>query len=158
MSITVIDIISAISNTIRSMGYPLKDVDITKEIPRPCLVVEADNITDNKTATGLAGEQISLSVYYFAQRREKGYLELLKCQKDIKAHLSKPLKITAGFYVTIDDMEFIVNKSDMSLIATFEIYTAQDIPGYDDFIAPDSEQWHDGSETEIIEELDMRLE
>ena len=78
MSVSAIEIINAISGKLRALKYPIKDVDITKEIPRPCLVIEADGINDSKAAVGLDGERVNLVLYYFAQRREKGHVELLK--------------------------------------------------------------------------------
>lgn len=144
MSVSVIEIIKAISDKLRGLGYPVKDVDITKEIPRPCLVVEADGIVDDKAAVGLAGEQISLTVYYFAERREKGYTELLKCQQDVKQLLGGALRVADGFYITVDDLDFSVNKSDMALVCNFEVYTVQDIT--------------DDEAAETMDELEVSLE
>ena len=82
--ITVTQIISALSGQLRTLGYPVKDVDITKDIPRPCLTVEAEHISCEATASDYCGETVTLAVYYFAERREKGYAELLKCHDDLQ--------------------------------------------------------------------------
>lgn len=146
MSVSAIEIIKAISDKLRALKYPVKDVDITKEIPRPCLVLEADGINDSKAAVGLDGERLSLTLYYFAQRREKGYVELLKCQKDVKQMLSGAIEIAKGFYVTVTDLDFSVNKSDMALMATFEVYMVQGT-------ANEGNGGEPGGDAELMEEL-----
>lgn len=144
MSISAVEIIKAISDKLRALKYPIKDVDITKEIPRPGLVIEADGINDSKAAVGLEDERINLTLYYFAPRREKGYVDLLKCQKDIKRLLGGALEIEDGFYITVNDLDFSVNKSDMALVCTFEAYTVQDIT--------------DDEAAETMDELEVSLE
>ncbi len=79
--ITVADIIRAVSIQLRALGYPVKDVDIMKEIPRPCLVIEAEELKSSSLTHFLQEETNSLVVYYFAQRRETGYAELLRLKK-----------------------------------------------------------------------------
>ena len=147
MSVSAIEIINAISGKLRALKYPIKDVDITKEIPRPCLVIEADGINDSKAAVGLDGERVNLVLYYFAPRREKGYVELLKCQKDVKQLFNGALEVTKGFYVTVDELDFNVNKSDMALIATLEVYTVQNTDEYNG--------GEPGTEAELMEELEV---
>ena len=147
MSISAVEIIKAISDKLRALKYPIKDVDITKEIPRPCLVIEADGINDSKAAVGLDGERVNLVLYYFAQRREKGYVELLKCQKDIKQLFNGALEVAKGFYVTVNELDFNISKSDMALIATFEVYTVQ---GADEGSGLDPDEG-----AELMEELEV---
>lgn len=145
MSVSAIEVIKAISDKLRALKYPVKDVDITKEIPRPCLALEADGISDSKAAVGLDGESINLTLYYFAQRREKSYIDLLKCQKDVKQMLNGAVEIVKGFYTTVGELDFNISKSDMALIATFEVYTVQGVDE-DTGIEP-------GVEAELMEEL-----
>ena len=123
--ITATQIINTISGVLRELNYPVKEVDIEKEIPRPCLVVEAEGITDGNLTNSFYEETIGLVIYYFAQRREKGYAELLRCHDDLQKILREPLQVTDGFIVSIGDIEYDINKGDMALIAMFDIYTVQ---------------------------------
>ena len=137
--ITVADIIRAVSVQLRALGYPVKDVDIAKEIPRPCLVIEAEELKSSSLTHFLQEETNSLVVYYFAQRRETGYAELLRLKNDLQIILLEPLEIAEGFYITADELEAEVNKSDMVLSVRFETYMVQEVP-------PESEE-----ETEELE-------
>ena len=125
--ITVTKIISALSGQLRTLGYPVKDVDITKNIPRPCLTVEAEHISCEAAASDYCGETATLTVYYFAERREKGYAELLKCHDDLQMIFRDSLKVTDGFFILPGETEYSINKSDMALIATFELQTVQEL-------------------------------
>lgn len=125
--ITVTQIISALSGQLRTLGYPVKDVDITKDIPRPCLTVEAEHISCEAAASDYCGETVTLAVYYFAERREKGYAELLKCHDDLQTIFRESLQVADGFYVFPDESEYSINKSDMALVATFELQTVQEL-------------------------------
>ena len=71
-------------------------------------------------------------------------MDLLKCQKDIKRLLGGVLEIEDGFYITVNDLDFSVNKSDMALVCTFEAYTVQDIT--------------DDEAAETMDELEVSLE
>ena len=123
--ITATQIINAISNAMRELNYPVKDVDIEKEIPRPCLVVEADDITDGNLTNAFYEETIRMIVYYFAQYREKGYGELLHCRDNMQKIFRRPLQVTEEFAISIGDVEYDINKSDMAMIAKFDIYIVQ---------------------------------
>lgn len=125
--ITVADIIRAVSIQLRALGYPVKDVDIMKEIPRPCLVIEAEELKSSSLTHFLQEETNSLVVYYFAQRRETGYAELLRLKNDLQIILLEPLEIAEGFYITVDELEAEVNKSDMVLSVRFETYMVQKV-------------------------------
>lgn len=123
--ITVTQIINALSVKLRNLGYPVKDVDITKQISRPCLMVEAETITCEPVASEYYGETATLVVYYFAERREKGYAELLQLHDDLQSLFRNSFKVTEGFYILPGESEYTINKSDMALIASFEITTVQ---------------------------------
>lgn len=139
--ITVADVIRAISERLRALGYPIKDVDITKEIPRPCLVIEAEELKSGSVTQFLREETNGLIVYYFAQRRETGYAELLRLKNDLQDILLEPLEIAEGFYITAGELDAEINKSDMALAARFETYMVQEVH-------PES--------GELMEELDWR--
>ena len=141
--ITVTKIISALSAKLRELGYPVKDVDITKQIPRPCLVVEAENIVCEQATSDYFGENVTLTVYYFAERREKGYAELLQLHDDLQRIFRKSFEVADGFFVFSGESEYSINKADMALIASFEINTVQ-------------ESDDDSADGEIMEELYLR--
>ena len=139
--ITVTQIISALSGKLRTLGYPVKDVDIAKNIPRPCLTVEAEHISCGAETSDYYGEIVTLAVYYFAERREKGYAELLRLHDDLQNLFRGALKVEEGFYILQEDAEYSINKSDMALIATFDLQTVQEV------------EWNGENEFEMMEEL-----
>lgn len=123
--ITVTQIINALNVKLRNLGYPVKDVDITKQIPRPCLMVEAETIVCEPVASEYYGETVTLDVYYFAERREKGYAELLQLHDDLQSLFRNSFEVVEGFYILPEEVEYTINKSDMALIASFEVPTVQ---------------------------------
>lgn len=133
--ITVVDIIRNLTLKLKEI-FPyveVSDRDITEGFERPGMYIDCDNIkADNK---GLYfGDEYELSIYYFANNRHKGYLDLLDAQSKLRylANDGIQLDVADTFFIWLDDVEFIVNKKDKSLQMTFKIVTVQDDDRPDD--------------------------
>lgn len=131
--ISSMEIIKAFSNLLReAYGQLIKDVDIEKNIPRPCIVIEVDGIESSKAAVMYEGDAIDMSIYFFHEQRHSGYAELLDCQRKLRGLLDKPVEVSAGFFVVAENLTFTINKSDKVLIAAFTIYMVQEVIENDD--------------------------
>lgn len=120
-------ILKAISKKMREgLTYPIKEVDLQKEIPRPCTVVECDNIKNTMATSIYQDEKARITVYIFAEQTHRGYISLLNEQKKIKELLSQSLEIERGFFIYPNDLEFDIDRKDMVLICMFDMLTRQE--------------------------------
>lgn len=126
------DILQALYGVLRSAfpGIWLWDQENEKiaEKDRPCFVVEFDDMTSSKLTWALMDESIEATIYYFHSSRNKGYAELLKMKSQLTELFFRTIEVKEHFYISIDNIDFDIDKQDMVLSALFNIYSVQSVP------------------------------
>lgn len=126
--IDILNIIKALTLKVRAI-YPnieFNNKDITEGFNRPCFYLESDISSAGYMTETYLDEEHQLTLYYFAERREKGTIELLKIKTALTRLLLKPLEVESGFFVHLDNIEADINNEDKSLIINFSVQTVQE--------------------------------
>ena len=119
--ITAVDIIKALTVQCRGLlGCDVNDRDISEGFDRPSFFIEIVDFRNEDIGEGLRGDTLSIYIYYFNERRETGYLNLLKARESIREMLAVPIQITDGYSLTPDDIVETINKADMTYIVNFD--------------------------------------
>lgn len=105
-----------------------KDYEHIKDEDRPCIILEFDDLSDGYLTNQYLEQNTTIHLYYFAKERQKGYVELLKKQKELTEVLLKPLALAEGFVVTVYGVDYDIDRDDMVLMAIFDTYTVQELP------------------------------
>lgn len=102
--LSVIDIIRALSELIETKypNYPVVDIDITEDYPRPSYFIDVDDIETSWVANDYIKESSNLKIIFFAAERYEGFLELLDMKNNLTVLFDDPL------YVTNDKEEYYV--------------------------------------------------
>ena len=121
---TIIDVIKAVSGLIETeFGMPPTTKDIREGIPRPCFYVEPYRIHGEK-AGDMRDDTFGIRVFYFSQRAQTGYLDLLEKQTVLRDLLDGPVPISEDFYLYPEDLDFERRREGMALVTSF---TAEDV-------------------------------
>lgn len=141
--VTIIEIIKAVTETLET-AFPNIEVmnkDISKNYPRPCLYIDVDSGSDS-TVGALLEQTHGISVFYFAENMEKGFLDLLKVRNSFSAILHEPINVTEDFYVYPDNIVYDISRLDMALKVSFDVQTIQE---------------EEETETELVETLEINI-
>lgn len=146
--LSVIDIIRALSELIETKypNYPVVDMDITEDYPRPSYFIDADDIETNWVANDYIKESSNLKIIFFAAERYEGFLELLDMKNNLTVLFDDPL------YVTNDNEEYYVSLLNTSS----DIYKADKVLEFT--LRADLIQKVERKETEpYMEELNVNI-
>lgn len=118
--LTVIDVIRALSELIESKypDYPIVDMDITEDYPRPSYFIDVDDIETSWTANDYIKESSNLKIIFFAAERYEGFLELLDMKNNLTVLFDDPLYVTNGheeYYVSLLNTASDIYKTDKVL-------------------------------------------
>lgn len=141
--ITIIDIIKAVTETMET-AFPDVEVmnkDISKGYPRPCLYIDVEGGSDS-TVGAMMEQTHTLSVYYFAESIEKGFLDLLKVRNEFTTILDGRINVIEDFYIYPDNITYDISRLDMALKVSFDVQTVQD---------------REESEEDYVEELEINM-
>lgn len=109
--------------------------DIKEEIIRPCFYVEFFKNKTGKFNANNKERKLTTKLYYFAADPTKYKLELMEIQDLLEGIFLEGLKVNDNFIINIDNgIEFDIDKQNGFLIATFDLYTIEEIPTNDDNI------------------------
>lgn len=124
--ITTVEIIRAITLMIRENfpESPINDRDLSEGFDRPCCFITVDDMTSDEVGLHYADTD-TVVLTFFAERREIGFLELLKIKNKLRELLGEPLEISEFFHLTFDDVAHHFDKKDMVLETRFSVYTVQ---------------------------------
>ena len=140
---TIIDVIKAVSGLIETeFGMPPTTKDIRKGFSRPCFYVEPYQIRCGN-AGDMRDDIFGIRIFYFSERAETGYLDLLEKQTVLRDILEDPIVISEDFYLYPEDLDFELQREDMALIASFTVENVQ-LP-------------EDTDTSELMEELNINL-
>lgn len=118
--LSVIDIIRALSELIETKypNYPVVDIDITEDFPRPSYFIDADDIETSWVANDYIKESSNLKIIFFAAERYEGFLELLDMKNNLTVLFDDPLYVTNGreeYYVSLLNTSSDIYKADKVL-------------------------------------------
>ena len=118
--LSVIDIIRALSELIEAKypNYPVVDMDITEDYPRPSYFIDVDDIETSWVANDYIKESSNLKIIFFAAERYEGFLELLHMKNNLTVLFDDPLYVTNDeeeYYVSLLNTESDIYKADKVL-------------------------------------------
>ena len=118
--LSVIDIIRALSELIETKypNYPVVDMDITEDYPRPSYFIDVDDIETSWIANDYIKESSNLKIIFFAAERYEGFLELLDMKNNLTVLFDDPLYVTNGkeeYYVSLLNTASDIYKADKVL-------------------------------------------
>lgn len=118
--LSVIDIIRALSELIETKypNYPVVDMDIIEDYPRPSYFIDVDDIETSWTANDYIKESSNLKIIFFAAERYEGFLELLDMKNNLTVLFDDPLYVTNGeeeYYVSLLNTASDIYKADKVL-------------------------------------------
>lgn len=118
--LSVIDIIRALSELIENKypDYPVVDMDVTENYPRPSYFIEVDDIETSWVANDYIKESSNLKIVFFAAERYEGFLELLDMKNNLTVLFDDPIYVNDGkseYYVSLLNTASDIYKIDKVL-------------------------------------------
>lgn len=141
ISIAINEKIKKAVKNVFEYDVPLVAEDISEPIIRPSIKVLFENSNSAKFNEQCKERNISYSVYFFAQNRQKPKPENIAIREAIETEFINDLQVTDTFFVPIENLEF--ETSDDVLIVSFDLYTIELIP--------------DTDTSEIMEEINFKI-
>ncbi len=122
--LSVIDIIRALSELIESKypNYPVVDMDIDEDYPRPSYFIDVEDVNTSWVATDYIKESSNLNIVFFAENRYEGFLNLLDMKNNLTMLFDDPIRVSDGkneYYVKMLTTASELYKQDKVL--TFNI-------------------------------------
>ena len=99
-------------------NYPIVDMDIAEDYPRPSYFIDADDIETSWVANDYIKESSNLKIIFFAAERYEGFLELLDMKNNLTVLFDDPLYVTNGkeeYYVSLLNTASDIYKADKVL-------------------------------------------
>ena len=118
---SVIDVIRALSNLIEKEypNYPIVDMDIEEDYPRPSYFVEVESVKTQWVAVDYLEELSNLQIVFFAENRYEGFLELLEMKNHLTQLFNEPLELDNGYYISLLETTSELFKNDKVLEFSF---------------------------------------
>lgn len=118
--LSVIDVIRALSELIETKypAYPVIDMDVTEDFPRPGYFIEVEDVETNWIANDYIRESSNLKIVFFAAERYEGFLDLLDMKNNLTVLFDDPLYVTDGkteYYVSLLNTMSDLYKTDKVL-------------------------------------------
>lgn len=122
--LSVIDIIRALSELIQQNypNYPVVDMDIDEDYPRPSYFIDVEDVNTSWVATDYIKESSNLKIVFFAENRYEGFLNLLDMKNNLTMLFDDPIHVsdeTNEYYVKMLTTASDLYKQDKVL--TFNI-------------------------------------
>lgn len=122
--LSVIDIIRALSELIEHNypNYPVVDMDIDEDYPRPSYFIDVEDVNTSWVATDYVKESSNLKIVFFAENRYEGFLDLLDMKNNLTMLFNDPIHVsdeTNEYYVKMLTTTSDLYKQDKVL--TFNI-------------------------------------
>lgn len=94
--LSVIDIIRALSELIESKypNYPVVDMDIDEDYPRPSYFIDVEDVNTSWVATDYIKESSNLNIVFFADNRYEGFLNLLDMKNNLTMLFDDPIRVS----------------------------------------------------------------
>ena len=122
--LSVIDIIRALSELIENNypNYPVIDMDVTEDYPRPGYFIDVDDVQTSWVANDYIKESSKLNIIFFAEDRYSGFLDLLDMKNNLTMLFDEPLLVEnedTKYYVSLLETTSDLFKNDKVL--TFSV-------------------------------------
>lgn len=122
--LSVIDIIRALSELIENNypNYPVIDMDVTEDYPRPGYFIDVDDVQTSWVANDYIKESSKLNIVFFAEDRYSGFLDLLDMKNNLTMLFDEPLLVEnedIQYYVSLLETTSDLFKTDKVL--TFSV-------------------------------------
>lgn len=122
--LSVIDIIRALSELIENNypDYPVIDMDVTEDYPRPGYFIDVDDVQTSWVANDYIKESSKLNIIFFAEDRYSGFLDLLDMKNKLTMLFDEPLLVEdedTQYYVSLLETTSDLFKNDKVL--TFSV-------------------------------------
>lgn len=122
--LSVIDIIRALSALIENNypNYPVIDMDVTEDYPRPGYFIDVDDVQTSWVANDYIKESSKLNIIFFAEDRYSGFLDLLDMKNNLTMLFDEPLLVEnedTQYYVSLLETTSDLFKNDKVL--TFSV-------------------------------------
>lgn len=122
--LSVIDIIRALSELIENNypDYPVIDMDVTEDYPRPGYFIDVDDVQTSWVANDYIKESSKLNIIFFAEDRYSGFLDLLDMKNNLTMLFDEPLLVEnedTQYYVSLLETTSDLFKNDKVL--TFSV-------------------------------------
>ena len=94
--LSVIDIIRALSELIEHNypNYPVVDMDIDEDYPRPSYFIDVEDVNTSWVATDYIKESSNLKIVFFAENRYEGFLDLLDMKNNLTMLFDDPIRVS----------------------------------------------------------------
>lgn len=94
--LSVIDIIRALSELIEQNypNYPVVDMDIDEDYPRPSYFIDVEDVNTSWVATDYIKESSNLKIVFFAENRYEGFLNLLDMKNNLTMLFDDPIRVS----------------------------------------------------------------
>ncbi len=137
--LSVIDVIKSLTLLIESNfpDYPVNDRDLNEGFSRPSYFIDIGEIRGSNQTTEYVKEEADLLIYFFAEDRYQGFLDLIDVKNQLLSLLSVPLALTDDddqtvAHVTFDEsptkkLAITINKDDKTLLCTLTSVLIQQI-------------------------------
>lgn len=127
--ITAVEIVKALTIKCRELlQCDVNDRDISEGFSRPSFFIEVVDFNNEDIGGIIRGDTLNIYIYYFNEKREIGYLNLLKTRESLREMLAMPVNVADGFSITASDIVETINKADMSYITNFDVTIYQNRP------------------------------
>lgn len=127
--ITAVEIVKALTIKCRELlQCDVNDRDISEGFTRPSFFIEVVDFNNEDIGEIIRGDTLNIYIYYFNEKREIGYLNLLKARESLREMLAMPINVEDGFSITASDIVETINKADMSYITNFDVTIYQNRP------------------------------
>lgn len=130
--LSIIDTIRSLSELIETKypDYPVCDMDIDENYPRPSYFIDVEDIETSFVATDYIKESSTIKIIFFAADRHEGFLELLDMKNQLLQMFDDPLYIhddTTEYHVTLHDTSSMLYISDKVLEFTLHAFLIQKV-------------------------------
>ena len=130
--ITIVDMVRAVSGVAeRVFGAPPTTKDVREGFTRPTTYLTPVAMRTERQG-GLRHDSADLELVYFAQRTDRGWIDLLRAQEKLADALCAPIPVTDSFHLLAEEVAFDAVREDMALYCTFSVETYQQLDEADD--------------------------
>ncbi len=102
-------------------NYPIVDMDIDEDYPRPSYFIEVESVKSQWVAVDYLEELSDLQIVFFAENRYEGFLELLEMKNHLTQLFNEPLELDNGYYVSLLETTSELFKGDKVLEFSFQV-------------------------------------
>lgn len=102
-------------------NYPIVDMDIDEDYPRPSYFIEVESVKSHWVAVDYLEELSDLQIVFFAENRYEGFLELLEMKNHLTQLFNEPLELDNGYYVSLLETTSELFKGDKVLEFSFQV-------------------------------------